>query len=432
METNALDPAPSRAASTGLWNRDFLNLWQGQFVSACGDVVYSVALGFWILERTGSSALMGTLIAVSSLPRIVVSPFAGVWVDRSDRRTLLIAADLIRGVAVVGVGLLALAGRLSIPAVFGAGVLIGLCGAFFSPALSSSLPDLVPRDRLVQANSVFGMIQTSTGIIGNAGGGFLYQAIGAPLLFVANGVSYLFSSLMLAFTRIPPIVRTTSRASFFAELGAGFRFVWRWAGLRALFLVASVLNFFASIGGILLLPLFQRSERLGPGRYGVAMACLTAGMLGGLVLTSALRVRPALRFRVFLLCGLVLAAMFGIVPFVSFPVLIAAVVIAGVTNAVANTLIASTVQLAVPQEMRGKAFALMGALSMGLTPIAMALGGVLGDILPIPLVIGGAFAAVFVSFAASAASGDLRRFVCTDPDAEPGGAAGTTGSAATG
>ena len=79
-----------------LWNINYLLLWLGQAISALGDVVYAIALGFWILKVTGSTALMGTLMAVSALPRVIVSPFAGVVVDRSDRKWLLISRPFKR------------------------------------------------------------------------------------------------------------------------------------------------------------------------------------------------------------------------------------------------------------------------------------------------------------------------------------------------
>ncbi|MFI5369523.1 MAG: MFS transporter, partial [Spirochaetia bacterium] len=72
-----------------LWTASFLLLWQGQLVSIFGDVVYAIALGFWILAATGSTILMGSLMAASTLPRILVSPFAGVVVDRFDRRSVM-------------------------------------------------------------------------------------------------------------------------------------------------------------------------------------------------------------------------------------------------------------------------------------------------------------------------------------------------------
>jgi len=76
---------PPVTARPRLWNRNFLLLWQGQLVSSLGDTVYAIALGFWILAVTGSTALMGTLMAASTLPRVLVGPLAGVVVDRRDR-----------------------------------------------------------------------------------------------------------------------------------------------------------------------------------------------------------------------------------------------------------------------------------------------------------------------------------------------------------
>jgi DHA3 family macrolide efflux protein-like MFS transporter len=98
------------ARSEKLWTSSFLLLWQGQLVSIFGDVVYEIALGFWILAATGSTILMGSLMAASMLPRILVSPVAGVIVDRFDRRSLMIWMDVIRGVAVVSVGTAAFVG----------------------------------------------------------------------------------------------------------------------------------------------------------------------------------------------------------------------------------------------------------------------------------------------------------------------------------
>ena len=68
-----------------LWTPSFLVLWQSQLVSTIGDAIYTIALGFWILDVTGSTALMGALMAASMLPGILVAPFAGVLIDRSNK-----------------------------------------------------------------------------------------------------------------------------------------------------------------------------------------------------------------------------------------------------------------------------------------------------------------------------------------------------------
>ena len=87
-----------------LWNLNFFLLWQGQLVSAIGDVAYEIALGFWILAATGSTGLMGGLMAASAVPRVLMAPFAGVLVDRSNRKWMIFAMDAVRGIVVVLVG----------------------------------------------------------------------------------------------------------------------------------------------------------------------------------------------------------------------------------------------------------------------------------------------------------------------------------------
>ena len=88
-----------------LWNKNFFLLWQGQLVSVLGDVLYIMALDFWILEMTGSKSLMGLLSAVTMMPRLILGPFAGVFIDKWDRKKVIVLTDLIRGIVVTFVGI---------------------------------------------------------------------------------------------------------------------------------------------------------------------------------------------------------------------------------------------------------------------------------------------------------------------------------------
>jgi DHA3 family macrolide efflux protein-like MFS transporter len=402
-----------------LWTRSFALLWQGQLVSILGDAVYAIALGFWLLARTGSTALMGSLMAVSLLPRILVSPVAGVVVDRVDRRRLMIAMDLVRGAAVVLVAAAALAGALQVWMVFAAGILIGLCGAFFTPASSSAIPDIAPRKKLVQANSLFGMLQTGGNVLGNSAGGILLQAFGAPLLFLVNGISYLFSAGSLLFIRVPAAQQDGARESFLADLRAGFRFVWGFRGMRAMLGAAAVTNFFASMGIVLFLPLFQQTPGLGPARYGIAMACFNGGLLAGMALAAVVRIEARRRFAVFAACGAATAVGLAAFPHAgSFPVMVAIFVLAGLANGVMNVFIMTTVQLATPAGMRGKVFALLGMLFQGLMPLAFALGGIAAEMVPVPMLITACFAVMMAASLPFACMRSFREFVCYDGESD--------------
>lgn len=400
-----------------LWNVNFLLLWQGQFVSSLGDAAYSIALGFWILAVTGSTALMGTLMATTALTRVVVSPFAGVLVDRSDRKWVLVGADAARGVVIMAVAAAALAAVLEVWMVFAAGAVLGLCGAFFGPAVTSALPDIVPKAKLVKANSLFQLIYTAAGIPGYSVGGFVYVLLGAPLLFLVNGLSYLFSAATEIFIKIPRIQHEKHEFKFFEDTKAGLSFTWRVRPLRYMLVIFSVLNFFATMGIMLILPLFERMEHLGPARYGVVLAGLTGGMFAGYLVSSVFDIKPSRRFAVFYAGALVEGAALVFFPvFLYFPLMLALGILFGLLNAVINALVMAVLQMTTPQNMRGKVFGLLGTLAGGLMPLAMALGGVLAEFISIRLLISASFILTFLSFVPLAFSPAIRRYVNFDPD----------------
>jgi MFS transporter, DHA3 family, macrolide efflux protein len=404
---------PIEAVRRRLWTRNFALLWQGQLVSSVGDVIYEIALGFWILAVTGSTALMGTLMAASMLPRVIFGPFAGTLVDRSDRKWLMVATDGVRGVAVVAVGVAALAGVLQIWMVFAAGMLIGVCASVFNPAIFSAVPDIVHRDRVVQGNSFFQMIRAGSGILGNGLGGALYAVLGAPVMFLANGLSYLFSSVTELFVRVPRVDHAAGepRKKFLHDTREGLQYVWRTRGLRFLMIAAGVVNFFAMIGIVLILPLFQRTAGLGPASYGIAMAVLTGGMLLGMAFTAVVHIPASKRMAVFSAGVCVFVAAFGIFPqFGELTPMLLFLAVGGFFNALVNVILHSMLQLTVPAQLRGKVMGLLDTISQGLTPVGMAVGGLLGELLPLPAVISGAFLAIGVCVIPGLLLKDVRAF----------------------
>jgi len=417
MEMEMGTTADTTAPAGRLWTVNFLLLWQGQLISILGDVVYAIALGFWVLAVTGSTGLMGGLMAASTLPRILASPVAGVVVDRFDRRRLMIWMDTVRGAAVVAVAIGAFAGFLQVWMVFVAGIIIGLCGSFFSPAVNSVIPDITDRTKVVQANSVFSMLGTGGNIVGNSVGGVLFQILGAPVLFLFNGISYLFSAGSLLFARFPTVVHEQPKLHFATDLKNGLSFVWRIRGLRFLMLTAALLNFFATMAIMLILPFYQKASPRGPVLYGIAMAVFTGGMFLGMALTALVKIPARRRHFWFIVSGLVSMACLIVYPFVRvFPLAVTLLGVAGFANAVLNVFIMAVMQLAVPQNMRGKVFSLMGMIMQGLTPIAFALAGALAEFLPIPLLMASCFATATLFGMPMMFRRSFREFINFDPD----------------
>ncbi|MDR3645212.1 MAG: MFS transporter, partial [Clostridia bacterium] len=171
----------------------------------------------------------GALMAASTLPGVLVSPFAGVFIDRYNKKRLLILMDIVRGASILLLAAAAYKGMIAIWMVFAAGVLLSVCGAVFGPGIQSAVPDLVPKSKITNANSVFSIVSAGSNMLGSVAGGFLFQAFGAPLLFLFDGLSFLFSGASLPFVRIP---RNSFREKqhFFKDMADGFSFMWKQKG----------------------------------------------------------------------------------------------------------------------------------------------------------------------------------------------------------
>ncbi|HEX2925458.1 MAG TPA: MFS transporter [Ruminiclostridium sp.] len=370
-----------------LWTKNFFILWQSQLVSTLGDAAYSVALGFWVLAETGSTALMGTLMAASTLPGILVSPFAGVLIDRYNRKRLLILMDLIRGLCIVTLSVAAFKGFIGIWMVFVAGVLLSVCGAVFRPGVSSSIPDMVPKDKLASANSMFSIVSTGSNMIGNVAGGFLFQLLGAPFLFLINGLSYIFSGSSILFVKIP-MIKKEDKKDFFKDMLDGFKFMWEMKGLRLLLIIAAIVNFLSFIAIVLFLPFFEKTPHLGPGKFGIAMACFMGGAMAGYLVSSTVSV-PLKRKLDYLILSNVLSNLCLILSAyqLNFFAMAFFILLGGFFNAIVTVILMTTVQSAAPKEMRGKVMAFMNMITLSMTPFAMALGGVLASYFSIRTII---------------------------------------------
>ncbi|MCM1988999.1 MFS transporter [Oceanirhabdus seepicola] len=378
----------SGLAQKKLWNINFYLLLQGQLFSVFGDNIYDIALRVWILAKTESTAIMGVLMAVTYIPRVIISPFAGTFVDRHDRKRVLIISDIICGVSTILIGIAAIIGFLKIWMVVIVGVIVGSCSCFFYPAINSIVPDIVPKSKLIKANSIFSLINTGDNIMGNAIGGFLVQIIGAPISFLVNGVSFLLSAISQYFIKVPQIEFTSNKVSFLQDLRDGFNFIKKSKGLKQLYIILCFFNFFASMSMMLTLPLFKANNNLGIGLYGVAMAINGVGMFLGFTMLSTIEIKKEKRFHLFIISGIITSITMIIYSLtVNFYLIAILFFINGFAVAIINSLIQSSIQISVPSNMRSKAFAFKKTLSSGLMPLGMILAGVLAEKIGMNIVI---------------------------------------------
>jgi MFS family permease len=187
---------PYRALLTE--NRNYRLLWLGQIVSQLGDWFNSVAVYTLLLELTGSATSVALMIIVQFLPMAVIGPVAGVVVDRVNRRRLMIAADILRGLVVLVLLVVRRPDQVWI-AYAAMGTVVSLT-AFFEPARTAVIPNLTTRSQLLTANALSSATWSAMLAIGAGVGGVVTALLGRNAAFLVNAASFLVSAAIIART----------------------------------------------------------------------------------------------------------------------------------------------------------------------------------------------------------------------------------------
>jgi len=410
---------------TRFLNRDFLLLWQGQFVSMLGSQAFSVAMIFWIKRQTDSASLLGLGMLSQWVPAILLGPFGGTLADRMSRRKILILADVVRGVAAISLAALVLlepgrsglilAGLLVLSAIMGA------CDAFFRPAVSAAIPDLVPEKDVTRANSANRLALDVSTFVGQGLGGVFFRVIGPGILFLVDGVTYLFSAITEALIRLPPPPPVAKKggwreagADFWREVKAGLRYVASRPGLRYILFLAPLESFFM-ITIVVLLPFFVEDFlKVRPDWYGFLVAAFGGGSFLGSIVAGGTNLTGPRRKWAYLACAVgfgVAAISLGLArsPWLAMGWIFAAGVMSGF-----NTIHAlSLAQVTTPPELRGRVLGLLETMGLSAMPLAAGTAGVVADLLHrnIPLVYYGCGAALILVALIQAGKGEVREFL---------------------
>jgi MFS family permease len=277
-----------RDSTAALQERDFRMFWLGQSGSAVGDALVGVALAFAVLELTHSATALGLVFAAFSIPRVVLILAGGVWADRLPRRRVMLAADLVRAGAQAIVAPLLITGNAQLWHLVALATVMGGAAAFFQPAATGLMPQIVSRERLQQANALVSISQSAAHIFGPLMAGLIVATIGAGWAFAIDGVSFVFSAACLLAMRIPDMAAPERRA-FMTELAQGWREV-----VSRTWVVAAIVAFAlsnASLGAFQILgPLVALRDLGGAAAWGIIV---TGGAIGGLLGGAlALRWKP--------------------------------------------------------------------------------------------------------------------------------------------
>jgi hypothetical protein len=268
--------------------RTFLWMWLGQTVSLVGSGLTRFALGVWVYQQTGSATRFSLILLFSVLPAIVVSPFAGVVVDRCDRRRILLAANAAAALGVLAVAVLLWTDRLAVWHVYAGVSLSSVADAFQRPAFDSTTRLLVPASHLGRAAGLTQAGQAAERVLSPLLAGVVMVTAGLPGVLVIDAVSYGVSFATLAALRLPSPSAPAGRTPLRRDLATGLRYIRGDAGLVGLVLFFMMLNLGMGITHALLTPFvlsFATARELGTvlsvAGLGTLAGSATMGIWGG-------------------------------------------------------------------------------------------------------------------------------------------------------
>lgn len=382
-------------------NKDFMLLLMGQIVSNLGNAIHSVSVVWYILSFVGESR-SGSFMAIFTMcmliPSIVFGPISGVFVDKLNRKKIIVGTDFIRGMLILVLSIFTYFNIIPLIALFVITVLSSFFGTFFNPAVDASIPNVVDEEDLIKANSINGMSRQMVFIIGAGIAGFLYYSIGIVGIFIVNGLSFILSGVSEIFIDIPSSKKEMdeieNKMSFWEDFKGGIQFVRGQRQIMILMSFSLVLNFlFNPIFAVVFPKTIKFTLGLGAKEFGVLEAIFSIGAMIGMLLLSIIPKREKNSKLIFfgITTQSLIIVLFGIpiIPviynkinnfyvFIVFCILVFSMM---VFNSLTNVPILTIFQKKVPDEYRGRFFGMLNTLSQGIVPIGLALIGVLSDIL---------------------------------------------------
>lgn len=367
-------------------------------VSDLGDGVVTVALAFAVLDLTGSVTDLGVIMAARLVAQVAVMLIGGVVADRISRRTVMVAADLVRCGGQAAIGALLISGHATVLELAVSQVLIGAGGSFFIPA-SSGLLQTAAGEHIQEANALKVVASSGSSMIGPALGGVLVVAVGANWALLFDGASYLASALLLvrvSRAAAAAIQREAQRSSFFSDLRGGFREVasrrWLWSAIIAM----TLSNLFTATFPVLA-PVICKQHYGGAAAYSALWVCFAAGMLlgGG----SLLKFKPHYPLRLGMTVGAPTLAS-GVALGLHAPIYVVGLlqITAGIGMTVSNTLWWTVIQQNVAPGAISRVMSYEYASTLSIMPAGAALAGPLGHAIGIsPALIACSAAAIAVN-----------------------------------
>lgn len=352
---------------------NFRRYISGQAVSLVGTWMQIIAQSWLVLELTGSATAIGIVLALQTVPMLLLGPYGGVVADRTDKRRLMIGLQSLMGVQALVLGVLVVTGTVELWHVYVLAVLLGLNQCFENPARQSFMLEMVGPDDLRNAVSLQSVLASCSRMIGPAVAGVVIAAGGIGLCFLLNAASFVAVVASLLTLDVSKLVPSPPAARARGQLREGLAYVRSTPDLAVPLLMMALVGCLAFEFQVVLPVLADQTFDAGAEAYGLLTAAMGAGsVVGGLLVATWGRTGTKPLVVTSLAFGIALAVA-AAAP--TMPVLVATMVIVGALSVTFTSTTNSSLQLTAAPTMRGRVMALWSVAFLGSTAIGGPIAG---------------------------------------------------------
>jgi len=382
------------------WKRNIAVFLASQTLSLFGSSLVQYAIFWYVILETRSGVVVTVYVLCGFVPAFFLSPFAGVWADRYDRRRIIMLSDALIALVTLVLALVFLSGHRALWLLFAAAAVRAVGTALQQPAVGAFIPQLVPADRLMRVNGINSTIQSAIMLASPAVSGLLMSLTAIHTLFFVDVVTAAVAiSILLFLLPVPPHAKALLRQenTYLADMRLGFQYIRQHRYLVAFFSYLAVLNVLITPAAFLT-PL-QIARSYGPEVWrltGIEVLFSGGMMLGGALITLwgglSNRVRTMLvSHAIMAVCTVGL----GLMP--PFWLYLAVMAVFGIAIPFYNTPATVLIQEHVEPDFLGRVFSILTMLHTSLMPLGMLVFGPLAEVVPIETLLVGTGAALLVT-----------------------------------
>ena len=361
--------------------RTFLTIWLGQFASALGSEMTNFAITIWAWEVTGQATPLSFILAVTQIPRLLVSPFAGIWVDRFNRKYLMLLGDAVAGLSTLALLGLLLTDSLQIWHLYLSGAVNGLFGYIQGLAHSASISLLIPQKHYARASAFESLQMSGSYVIAPAIAGTLYAITGLSGILTLDLITFGIAIATLSGVKLPHPIPSGPVASetIGQQLTFGVRYLWNRPSLRLFLSFLIVSSFIGSASFAILPALVLARSGNNATVWGTLLAFFgTGGILGGL--TLSLWGGPKRRIHGVLIASTIWKlGLIGLALAQQFSLKICTALVSGFCSPFPGSCSQAIWRAQVAPAVQGRVFAARFLLTQLVTPLGAAIAGPLAD-----------------------------------------------------